>query len=64
VEAVTDEEWYRLRNDDPRKYAGRIDPNATSESIRKRYNRGHYWIIAVDDADVGLEHAIAQGKRP
>ncbi len=43
-----DEEWFRLRNHDPRKYEGRVDPAATSETIRKRYNRGRYWVITVD----------------
>jgi len=44
-----DETWFRLRNHDPRKYEGRINAAATSEDIRKRYNRGRYWIITVDD---------------
>jgi hypothetical protein len=44
------ETWYRLRNDRPEKYEGRIDPNATSESIRKRYNRGRYFVVTTDEA--------------
>jgi hypothetical protein len=43
-----DEAWFRHRNDHPEKYQGRIDPNATSETIRQRYNRGRYWIITTD----------------
>ena len=46
-----DEKWFRKRNDSLEKHAGRIDPNATSESIRKRYNRGRYWIITTDEKD-------------
>lgn len=37
-----EEQWFRLRNDHPYKYEGRIDPAATSEDIRKRFNRGRY----------------------
>lgn len=44
-----DEEWFRRRNHDPRKYEGRVDFAQTSEEIRKRYNRGRYWIITIDE---------------
>lgn len=47
------EEWYRIQYEHPEKYEGRIDPNATSDSIRKRYNRGRYWIITIDDEEEG-----------
>ena len=50
TDAMTDDEkWFWLRNHDPKKYEGRIDPLATSEDIRKRYNRGRYAIIVPDD---------------
>lgn len=50
---MNDEEWFRLRNNDPRKYEGRVDLKATSEDIRKRYNRGRYWVITVDEPPEG-----------
>jgi hypothetical protein len=46
---MTDEEWFRFRNHNPRKYEGRVDPRATSEDVRRRYNRGRYWVIVEDE---------------
>lgn len=47
-----DEALFFRRNHDPRKYEGRIDPAATSESLRLRYNRGRYWIITSEPDEV------------
>jgi len=56
--STSDEEWFRLRNHDPRKYEGRVNHAATvtSEDIRKRYNRGRYWIITTDEGELPDEH--------
>lgn len=55
MEMYDEEWWFRRRNHNPWKYEGHIDPAATSEDIRKRYNRGRYWVITVDDPPPKVE---------